>query len=441
MSIQRFFPLKAVSGLLAALFILALLVGVAQAQQVESLSLQVAAAYQKSFYETVTLMDSIESNLEKMMISGSGAREQVFLSDIARQADAAQDNLATLPVSLPFVPGSIKFINQLGDYTASLNDRLAAGGAVTDEDRALLLTLREHCHELNALLAETVYDIQTGGNPFAQSGSFQSPELPAMDEQVEPAIDYPALLYDGPFSDGRSNGRLQALGTVEYSREQALEKAHSFIGVDRVLSIEVTGEGVTPVSCYEISARVQEGEIEMAVTRQGGEVIYMLCGGTPKEARHSQSELIDLAAQTLKSRGYPQCEVSYWSLMDGRLTVNFAPVQDGVILYPDLIKVEMDAYSGQLVGLEALNYLSNHVTRQYLTPTLTEKEAASLLGPLLTVTRCRLCVIPTDAGETLCYEFSAQVDENEYLVYIDAHTGLEREIYRIIEDGSGQLAI
>ncbi len=431
---------RAALGMLSAVLLLSVLLNFYQSDRVFALENQVNTAYQKAFFETVTLMDGISGNLEKMMITGSGSMEQELLGSISRQADAAQDNLSMLPSSLPSISGALKFVNQLGDYSAGLADRLAAGGAVGDEDRELLLTLQAVCGELNAVLADMSNGIQRGESPFSAAPDVPDIAVP-LSSRTEPAVEYPSLLYDGPFSDGRDSGALRALSSVQYTAEQALDVARDFIGEERILSIHITGEGTTPVPCWEIAAYVTEGELDLAVTKQGGQVVYMLCDEDPDESRFSQAELIDLASNFLRSRGYPKTSVSYWSFDDNLLTVNFAAMQDGVVLYPDLIKVQMSAESGLAVGFEALNYLANHVRRTDIIPTLSKEEAQALLGPLLAVQHGRLCIIPTNAGEALCYEFSGAASGNQYLVYIDAHTGQERKIYRVIQDSDGQLTI
>lgn len=438
---KKYIPrLRTALGLTSAVLVLSVLLNFYQGQKVSALETQIESSYQKAFFETVTLMDGIGGNLEKMMITGSASMEQELLGDISRQADAAQDNLSMLPSSLPSISGALKFVNQLGDYSCALSDRIAAGGAVSDEDRELLLTLQTACGELNSVLLSMTDGIRQGVNPFSAAPDVPDVAVP-LSSMTEPAVEYPSLLYDGPFSDGRSTGEMKALGGEQYSSEQALDTARSFIGQERIISARVTGEGTTPVPCWEIAAYVAEGELDLAVTKQGGQVVYMMLDDEPDESRFSQAELIDLAANFLKTRGYPQCSVSYWSFDDNLLTVNFAAMQDGVVLYPDLIKVQMSAQSGLAVGFEAVNYLTNHIRRTDLTPTLSKDEAQALLGPLLSVQHSRLCVIPVNSGEALCYEFSGVASGNQYLVYIDARTGQERRIYRVIQNKDGQLAV
>ena len=90
------------------------------------------------------------------------------------------------------------------------------------------------------------------------------------------------------------------------------------------------------------------------------------------------------------SRGYGSMEMSYYSFYDGILTVNYAAVQNGVILYPDLIKLQLSAKDGAVIGLEAAHYLMNHAERTIELPVITEEEALSHLGALLTAQSVRL---------------------------------------------------
>ncbi|MBQ8953818.1 MAG: germination protein YpeB, partial [Clostridia bacterium] len=179
----------------------------------------------------------------------------------------------------------------------------------------------------------------------------------------------------------------------------------------------------------------------LAVSREGGQVIYMMVEGTAGEAAFSQASLIDMAAAFLKNRGYPPMAVSYWVAFDNYLTVNFAATQEGVLLYPDLVKVQMSMATGLPVGFEAVNYLTNHVARSLPAPALSEAAAREKLNPAVEAEKGRLCVIPLGEGEALCWEFSVLSDEVQYLVYIDAMTGEERNIYRVVTDESGQLVI
>ena len=399
------------------------------------------ASYERAFYETASLMNSIEINLEKAQIAGSDAHRRALLAEISRDAMSAQNSLAALPTSLAAISESLKFVNQTGDVAAVLTERLNGGGSLTEADRELLARLHGSCVNVNNLIDGVVERVGRGQAFLSDppEGEIATPLERVELEEV--AVDYPILLYDGPFSDGRGEATLKALSGDEITAEQALTAARAFVGEDRVTEARVTGEASVPASSYEIALFTGDGLISLAMTKRGGQVIYMMVDGAARKTAFSQAALIDMAASFLKSRGYPPVVVSYWAAFGHYLTVNFAAVQEGVVLYPDLIKVQMSMETGLPVGLEALNYLSNHTARDLPTPALGEDEARSRLNPALTVERGRLCVIPQGSGEALCWEFSAQADGARYLVYIDAQTGEELNIYRVVEDENGQLVI
>ena len=99
---------------------------------------------------------------------------------------------------------------------------------------------------------------------------------------------------------------------------------------------------------------------------------------------------------------------------DGMAVANFAAVQDGVTLYPDQVKVQVSMDSGRVVGAECSQYLANHMRRTDVTPTVTAARAREMVSPKLTIKSERLCVIPLDAGEALCWGFSCTDGAADY---------------------------
>lgn len=431
--------LKTAAGILAALLVTVSAYAAAQSGRVSQLEDSVNAAYERAFYESADLMSRLENTLYKLLVTGSDTLAQEMLGELELSAAAAESSLALLPASLGALSDSMKFVNQAGDYAAALARTLSEGGAITDTDRQTLLALRDTASSLNQLIARITEQIARGESPLSTTES----AAPSTENsfQTDNSIDYPVLLYDGPFSDGRGDTVLRALTGGEISEADALSKARQFIGEERVYALWVTNEGSVPVPCYEISGTTDEGPVALAVTKQGGEVLYMLTDMLSAEALFDPAALMSLAAAFLKDKGYPDCAVSYYTEYEGILTVSMVPLEGSVLLYPDLIKVELSMESGEIVGFEALNYLTSHTQRTLSAPALTEIQARSRLNPMLDAQPGRLCLIPLGDDEILCYEFPAALDDEQFLIYIDALTGEERIIYRLIENESGQLAM
>ena len=53
----------------------------------------------------------------------------------------------------------------------------------------------------------------------------------------------------------------------------------------------------------------------------------------------------------------------------------------------------------------------------------------------------RLCVIPENTSEYLCYEVKATSGQDTFLAYIDAMTGVERKLMQVIEGENGALVM
>ena len=64
-------------------------------------------------------------------------------------------------------------------------------------------------------------------------------------------------------------------------------------------------------------------------------------------------------------------------------------------------------------------------------------KAAAFLSPRLSPEAARLCLIPTDAGERLCYEFRGLYGGQVYLSYINAETGRQEDLLRVVEGETG----
>ena len=256
---------------------------------------------------------------------------------------------------------------------------------------------------------------------------------------TDSAIDYPTLLYDGPFSDGAAGDDFKALSSLrEVSADEAAILLREFTGADDV-RYEAESNPGTP--CYEFTVTSGSHTMSAAITRQGGQVLYMLSSGEVGEPVLTDAQCFEIAEGFLLSRGFGDMEISYYSRYGGVMTINFAAMQNGVILYPDLIKLQVSMSDGAIIGIEAGNYLRNHTERAISIPALSENDARALISPKLDIESVRLCMIPVGLGEKYCYEISASSNEGTYLIYLDAMTGDEVEIMQVISDSDSTLVM
>ena len=406
----------------------------AQTARLNEADARLNAVVQKAFYETCELTEGVSVNFRKALVAGETGQLQSLLGEIALQTQGALSNLALLPLGQETVSGTLKFINQAGDFATALSARLGNGGAVTGADHEAMARLSETAAAFSVRMGRLLDRYEKGEAVFDASGESGSEDLYPI---TGPTTDYPTLLYDGPFSDGRTDGEFKALAGLAIMDEATARQAlTAFVG-HQAADVSFTGESEIPVGCYEYALQLGSYRISAGVTKAGGEVLYMLCDSAAGEAVLSDGQAADAARAFLLSRGYGEMELSYSSRFEGILTANFAAVQDGVVMYPDLVKVQVSLADGTVVGLEAAGYLMNHVRREISLPKLTEADALARIGGALTPVAARLCVIPDNDAEFLCYEVRATSGADTFLAYIDAETGVERRLMQVISDEGG----
>jgi len=122
---------------------------------------------------------------------------------------------------------------------------------------------------------------------------------------------------------------------------------------------------------------------------------------------------------------------------DAIADITYVSVQDGVRMYPDCVRVRVCESKGRVVGMEAMEYLLNHRERT-IGETLSREEAQSRLSSALEVYSAHLAVIPLNGEETLVHEFAARNSEEEYILYLDALSGEELQVYRVKDSTRGR---
>ncbi|MBQ3270281.1 MAG: germination protein YpeB [Clostridia bacterium] len=426
---------------LAALLAGVLAFSTAQTARLNEANARINAVVQKAFYETCELTEGMSVNFRKLLVAGETGQMQALLNETALQTQGALSNLALLPLGQETVSATLKFINQAGDFASALSVRLGNGGTLTPQDYDTLEHLSQSAAAFSVGMGRLLDRYERGEAVF-DAGDYAPTGQESLYPLTGTAAEYPVLLYDGPFSDGRADGEFKALaGLAEVDEPRARQALAAFIGAVRDAGVEFTGESAIPVECYEYTVPVGDYRLNAGVTKRGGQVLYVLFDGAAGEARLTDRQGVDAAKAFLMSRGYGEMELSYSSRFDGILTANFAAVQNGVVLYPDLVKVQVSLADGAIVGLEAANYLMNHVPRALEIPALSEQDATGRIGGALTPVSARLCVIPENTSEYLCYEVKATSGQDTFLAYIDAMTGVERKLMQVIEGENGALVM
>ena len=134
---------------------------------------------------------------------------------------------------------------------------------------------------------------------------------------------------------------------------------------------------------------------------------------------------------------------SYHFLKDHVLTVTYCAEQNGVMCYPDMVKLAVAMDTGEMLRFDAEAYLTSHAERDLPEPAVSEEDARAMAGEGLTVQSEKLAVIPTSGAEEIyCRELICETEDGRhYLLYVNAMTGAQEKILILLEDESGTLAL
>ncbi|NLA87016.1 MAG: germination protein YpeB [Clostridiales bacterium] len=421
----------------------------------EGYKLQLENDYQRAFSELVFGVSELDTSLQKSLYAISPSMLSSVCTEVYGKAEAAQYALGELPFSSDQFQNTSGFITKIGDYAYMLSKKAGAGETVGDEEHQNLVKLSQTATLLADNLNQLMADVNKDGVSIAKmealtrkAGEIGSDATSGILEDSFSLMEgefpeTPTLIYDGPFSahiDGRTPKLLE--GKEEINSEEALKKAAAFLGTKSSI-IKESGERGGNLPAYMFYANDEGGTISFEVTKKGGIVSDAFNSRLVKSSIISQKDAVKIATRFLQKKGYHNMKQSYQYADGNILTVNYAYTEDGVICYPDLIKVSVALDNGKIVGFEAQGYIMNHTERKIPDVKADENEAKKKVSPLLKVLAHELAIIPTGGlNEVFCHEFKCENgDGSHYMVYVNAQTGAEENILVMIENENGTLTM
>lgn len=417
---------------------------------------ELSARYQQAFFEALEHVENVEVLLSKGLIASSPEQVTRLFSDVRAHAAAAQVSLTQLPLFHGALMNTSKFLAQVADFGAQVARKAAAGEPPDGDALELMRRLRQEAAALSAQLHEVQKEAAGGRMPWEEVrrrasralGGREAPSAPGFDRIEDHFEQLPVIQYDGPFSDHVLQRKPKGLTGEPVSERRAEEIALEFSPLgpkgELVATAEQRVNGDVPGYRVALRRRGEEQPVAvMDVSEKGGHVVWMLALRDVKEARLSLDEAKWRAEAFLRERGFGPMAATYLSEAENQAVIPFVPEVDGVLVYPDLVKVTVALDDGEIVGFEALGYLMSHTEREIPEPALSAAEAKERISPQLTATgEPRLAIIPLDTlEEVFTWEVPATLGSDRYLVYINALTGREERILRLVETGEGTVSM
>lgn len=409
--------------------------------------------YNMAFYELVDYVQNVETYLAKSLISSTPEHGAETLTNVWKEANLAGVYLSRLPIESVELEKTSKFLNQVSDYSYSLSRKNINNENLSREDLDNLKQLHDYSVELEKTLNQLSADLnggrikwgeltKKGTVAFAQQVSNISKS--SFDNMEENFHEYSGLIYDGAFSEHMTSSIKKGLTGENISEDEAKKKAKEFIGEEKIEEINLNGKSEnTDITTYDFIVKIKgdnDNKAYISISEKGGHIVFMNYNRDINVESISQERANEIGKTFLNKKGFKNMKETYYLKESGIVTINYAYEQDGVTIYPDLIKLKIALDNGEIMGIETTGYLNSHEERNIANVKINKEEAKKNLNKELNILSQNLAIIPTKwKTEILCWEFKGKVNDTDFLVYINAETGKEEDILVIVNTPNGTL--
>ena len=413
-------------------------VNMSTSMQMES---QLDNVYKKSLYDLVESVNNAEIKLSKVLSTNDKDYQKKLLTEVVQNAELAENSISSLPITQNSLADSVKIINQMGGYSSTVLENLATESKLSKEEVENLSKIHASLINIKSKLDEYLKKTQTGYSFTRESMQLQDDQnsfTVKLSMMKEISVDYPTMIYDGPFSDSENDYIVKGLkGEVVSKSDAENSVVRCFKNISK---IEYAGEINSNFQTFNYAIdTTDDHDIFVQVSKIGGHILTVSgYNNIEKENIIDIDQGEKIALDFVAQNGISQAEVVWEDVLGHEAYFNIAPIQNGIILYPDLVKVKVDLTSGTVIGYDATGYFINHIDRNLEGETKDQEYAKKYLPEDFEFENGRKVLAPLDySREVVCYEFKTVKDGETYYFYINAVNGRTENILKVVETSDG----
>lgn len=400
--------------------------------------------YQRAFHDLTYQLDMLNDKIGTTLAMNSRKSLSPALADVWRITSEARANVGQLPLTLLPFNKTEEFLTNIGNFSYRTAVRDLEKEPLTDEEYSLLKKIYGQSNEIRNELRQVQHMVLNNNLRWmdvemALAAGKESSDntiidgFKTVDKQAEGYND--DHLQDPTmetFQKRKQN--FEHLDGKPITREEAIELAKKHADVEHISDAKVTENGKG--ASYEFySVNLDDGNgqgISFDITKKGGYPIWFINHRDIAEQKISLNDAVLKSEEFLEKNDYKNLQLVESMQYDNQGLLTFVTMDDGVLVYPEAIKLKVALDNGQIVGFSADDYLKGTRERTISEPALTIEEARGYLNPNVEIMEDRLAIITNDLGEeVLCYEFFATLDDDTYRVYINANDGMEEKVEKL----------
>lgn len=395
-----------------------------------------------NFYNLLDSVNNLETKLSKTLSATGETYQRKMLLEASKNSSEAELSISQLPLSQGDIQDSVKLVNQISGYTSTLAEKLAKGGSLSNDDFKTLEDIHESVIQLKAQLNEFEKRLEKGYSILDESMNIDSginEFTRTLSNLKNNDIEYPTMIYDGPFSDSVVNTKVKGLNGKEISKSIAHEIIEKFFKNSAKISYESETKGKFETYNFRVINSDNE-KLFVQVTKIGGHILTISGAGRDGSANIDIDTAKDIAVKFAINNGIKDAEVVWSDVIANDVYLNIAPKQEGIILYPDLVKVKVNLVDGTVVGYDATPYFTNHTSRELSKGILTLSDGKGKVPSNFEIVMARYVLSPLDYNrEVVCVEVEADYKNDTYYFFFNAQNGELEDVQKVIETDNGNL--
>ena len=435
---QKTMPYLIVACVTLAIILLATLIAFFQLKADDKQnSSTLEAVYASSYFTMVDGINNLQVDSSKFESLANTSLQRQSLKDMELDCQYVLSGLRVLPIEAENCMAATKFFNQINGMCEAYINKLDKGEGLTTEEVGLMTETGYVLGVIKEQFNTQNTSITRGGYSFIDASVFNNKGINEFSNTLGSlkgeSIDYPTMIFDGPFSASLEEKSVDGLSEKEISKEEAIEYLINkvFKGFEDV-EIEYVEESDGDIVTYSFDCKLENVKYNAQITKREGKLLILSGYANSKEAVMSQEKAITLAEKYAYQLGFENMKCVWYEINDSIAFINLAPVVNSVIYYPDLVKVKIDLGNQLILGFESKNYCFNHIDRS-LSASLTKSEAQTVIEGDYNIENITLALIPMeDESEVLTYEFKCEGIDGIYYFYVNANTKTIEQTLKVV---------
>lgn len=403
------------------------------------------SVYSSSYYSMVDSVNNLQVSADKFETVTMSQAQRDLLRDMEQECAYVVAGLSVLPIDAENSISAIKFFNQISGMCEAYIKVIDDGKSLSNEQLLLidkakyaLAIIKSKLNTHNDMVRQGDYEF-ISASVFNDEGVTQFSN--SLGDLTISSVDYPVMIFDGPFSDALKNKEIKGLSSNEVSVEQAQNYLVDVVYQGQDVEVSYINETIGDFVTYDFKIKKEDTEYFAQISKRQG-LLLTLCGYAESgEPNISSEKAQQFAIEFAKRVGFGDLVATWLEVNENVAYINLTPTQGDVVLYPDLIKVKVDMFAQQIIGFEAKNYAFNHIQRSYASK-ITMQEAEQKLGFDYIVLNKRKAIIALENDiEVSVYEFACERIGGLYYYYVDSNSGEIVQILKVVDSNGTPLLI